>query len=541
MTASDKKGTEKRFLSRSKEPSGAPYWRTLLTAVFLVLIVFAAYKFPFPRSGSFKPGSFSFEGGSGRISIECDEVTLRDGSTEALIVFSSPNYAYVKENGIKYEGSYTEKSSAFRIPVVLDNKFKIIGCTTAMSTPHEVEYELFISLNGQSAGDAAGNDDLSHGAGKKDAVLAGTESSNGNEADTADLKRGFSDSDAPRIEGLDLERSLDPKYAECFDVFYYSEDYRVIAAADGERYLIIPKDKDVPRGLPDDITVIHEPENIYLAATAAMSLFSALDAEDRIKFSGTDVNGWYIDPPKDALKNGRMVFAGKYSAPDYEMLLSSGCDLAVESTMILHSPEIKEQLKRLGIPVFTDYSSYEKTAAGKEEWIFAYAAMLGMEEEAEKLYANTVSDMKKYEGFEKSGKEVALFYINKAGLAVVRGDEDYLTELISEGGGENPFAGLTPEENTTSVYLSMESFFDRASDADYIIYNATIDGTVESFEDLLSKSALLKDFKAVKNGNVYLLDKEFYQSTDKVHILAGDINSMLNGEDSGMVFLRKLS
>lgn len=49
------------------------------------------------------------------------------------------------------------------------------------------------------------------------------------------------------------------------------------------------------------------------------------------------------------MEEGKIAYAGKYSAPDYETIVSSSCELAVESTMIYHTPEVKEQLERLGI------------------------------------------------------------------------------------------------------------------------------------------------------------------------------------------------
>ena len=55
-----------------------------------------------------------------------------------------------------------------------------------------------------------------------------------------------------------------------------------------------------------------------------------------------------------------MLFAGKYDEPDYELLVNQGCDLAVESTMILHSPKVQEMIEMLGIPVFIDRSSYRR-------------------------------------------------------------------------------------------------------------------------------------------------------------------------------------
>lgn len=44
-------------------------------------------------------------------------------------------------------------------------------------------------------------------------------------------------------------------------------------------------------------------------------------------WSGTDASGWYIQEAKQAMEEGRMTYAGKYSAPDYELILASGCDL----------------------------------------------------------------------------------------------------------------------------------------------------------------------------------------------------------------------
>ena len=47
----------------------------------------------------------------------------------------------------KYEPVNTEGNSAFEIPVtVFDYKQKVIADTIAMSTPHEIEYTLTLTL-----------------------------------------------------------------------------------------------------------------------------------------------------------------------------------------------------------------------------------------------------------------------------------------------------------------------------------------------------------------------------------------------------------
>ena len=73
-------------------------------------------------------------------------------------------------------------------------------------------------------------------------------------------------------------------------------------------------------------------------------IFSDHGAVSRGKFEKCLADGWYLDAPKKALESGEMIYAGKYSEPDYELLLDEGCDLAIESTMILHTPKVQEMI-----------------------------------------------------------------------------------------------------------------------------------------------------------------------------------------------------
>ena len=158
--------------------------------------------------------------------------------------------------------------------------------------------------------------------------------------------------------GMTPVSRLEPEYARQFSIDYYEQGYKLITIESSGRYLVIPEGGAVPGNLPADITPLRQPlDCIYLVATAAMDLFRALDAIGNIRLSGTDAAGWYIPEAVAALESGAMLYAGKYSAPDYERILAEGCDLAIESTMIYHSPEVKEQLERLGIPVLVERSS----------------------------------------------------------------------------------------------------------------------------------------------------------------------------------------
>lgn len=148
-------------------------------------------------------------------------------------------------------------------------------------------------------------------------------------------------------------------------------------------------------------------DQIYLVAAAAMDYFDKLNAIDCITFSGKKQSDWYIQRAKDAMDSGALVYAGKYSEPDYELILSQGCDLAVENTMIYHSPAVLEQLERLGIPVLVETSSYETLPMGRMEWIKLYAALLDKEDEAEALFNEKMDSVADVLEQQPTGKTVA--------------------------------------------------------------------------------------------------------------------------------------
>ena len=352
-------------------------------------------------------------------------------------------------------------------------------------------------------------------------------------------------SDIPRedLAGLKYDHSLELQYADQFAVDYYEGDYALITIVGGGQFLVVPEGKEAPEGLDEDITVIHQPlENIYLVATSTMDFFRALDGIGSISLSGTKADGWYIDEAKEALESGAVSFAGKYNAPDYELILSKKCDLALESTMIYHNPEVKEKLEEFGIPVLVEHSSYENHPLGRTEWVKLYGVLLDKEEEAEAVFEEQAEKLNSIKDSENTGKTVAFFYINSMGSANVRKSNDYVSKMIELAGGNYIFNDLgTDEEGLSTMNMGMEDFYAGARDADYIIYNSTIDGELKSLDELLKKSELLKDFKAVKEGNVWCLTKSMFQETTCLGDVIMDIHRMLTEDDpDGLTYLYRL-
>ena len=331
---------------------------------------------------------------------------------------------------------------------------------------------------------------------------------------------------------LSIIGSMELKYAQQFHADYLSDGCSLVSIAGSERFLVVPEGQELPQNIDKDITVLRQPiENIYLAATSAMCLFDALDALGHITMSGTKADGWHIENAKAAMESGTIAYAGKYSAPDYELIMAKKCGIAIESSMIFQTPEVKEKLEDLGIPVLVERSSYESHPLGRTEWIKLYGLLMGKDELARALFDQQIAHLDDISAT-NTGKTVAFFYISSSGNAVVRKSGDYVAKMIELAGGNYLFSDLGDERATGSANLDMERFYAEAKNADFIIYNSSIDGEVHTVDELLKKSHLIADFAAVRNGNVWCTSKNLFQETTGFGMLISDMNRIFT-EDSG--------
>lgn len=344
-------------------------------------------------------------------------------------------------------------------------------------------------------------------------------------------------------EELVFDRTMELEYAEKFSVQYTAEGYALIEIAEEGEYLVVPEGAYMPADVPQDVAIIQQPlENGYLAATSAMDFFCALDGLDALRFSGTKAEGWYIPEAKEAMAEGKILYAGKYNAPDYEQIVEQGCDLAIESTMIYHTPEVKENLENFGIPVLVDRSSYEPHPLGRTEWVKLYGVLLGKEEAAEALMAEQAARLDALAEAEQTNKRVGFFYVSSRGYVNVRKSGDYVSKMIALAGGKYLFDDLgTGESALSTMNMQMEEFYAAAQDADILIYNSTIDGELDSLEMLLEKCPLLAHCKAVQEGNVWCTTQNLFQETMSLGDMIGEFGAVIQGEDTqGLQYLYPL-
>lgn len=438
------------------------------------------------------------EGGSGKATVDQQaKVTVKDGQAYATIVWSSTHYDYMLVDDQKYTNENVGGNSTFTFPISgVPCQMDVVGDTTAMSTPHEIDYKLTFSFP----------EDVS-----------------------------FSD--------LQCNGSMKLSYADQFSVEQYGA-YKMITIVNNGRFLLIPKGVSEPSDVPSDVVVLQQPLNhVYMVSSAVMDLVCQVDALPHVTYTGTRQSDWYVQKAADAMKDGRLIYAGKYSAPDYEMLLAGGCNFAVENTMITHNPEVKEKLEELGIQVMVERSSYEKHPLGRLEWIKLFGVLFGREQQAKAFFEEQEARVTPILEKENTGRSVAFFSVASDGTITVRKPNDYVASMIGLAGGNYSLNGYVDgEENALSTMkMQMEDFYAAEKDADVLIYNGTIEGELTSIDELLKKNSLFADFKAVKSGQVYTTGSNFYQQTSETCDFIEDLNKILTQDsDTEYHFLKKL-
>ena len=529
----------------------------------------------------------TLEGGSGKASVESPcPVMDRSGDLFAVITWSSSHYDFMVVNGEKLLPVNTEGNSTFEIPLKseeapsgssdsaasdtgrttslpADCAMEVQADTTAMSTPHLVDYTLsFRFFETREEAENAG--------GTKQETASADKAQNGaenvNETQDEAASEEIKIKEAPQLSGLQYLSQDENEYAQGFVIYRYENDYAVLAAGDGRCYLIIPEGGQVPDSPDNELIILQKPlDRIYLAASAAMCQFDEIGAVDNVILSGLEKDGWYIEAAREAMEKGTLKYGGKYSTPDYEMIVASGVNLAIESTMIHHTPKVQEKLEKLGIPVLIDRSSYESEPLGRAEWVKVYGLLTGREEEAAQAFAEQKGYVEALRGnaeqepqndsgnaeqgsqnasgnaeqgsqnasrdVEEAGiepKTVAIFSINSTRQVVTKSAGDYFGKMVEIAGGTLCTPANDPGRASQTV--SMEAFYAAAEQADILIYNASIEDAPEDMQQMCAKDNVLAQFRAVKEGNVWCMRSSLYQYASRTGAIIRDLHAILAGE-----------
>lgn len=365
--------------------------------------------------------------------------------------------------------------------------------------------------------------------------------SNPSGASNSSSAEGSSAADDENYDGkLVFDHKMELKYAKNFSVDYYKGGYKQIKTSDGKALLIVPEKMSVPKDIEKETVVLQQPiKNIMVSSTPTISLINDIGALDNVSLTTYDVDSWYIEEVKEALKSKKMTYVGDYKAPDYELISAAGTKFAVFSKML--TDDVAAQLDSLGVDVMLDMAAEENHPLARVEWMKLYGAMFNLEEEAEKKFEKQAAYVEEIAKKENTGKTVAIFYITSKGKLYARNADDYMAKMVDLAGGKYVLSDVGVGKSGT-VNMEMEAFYEGAKDADYIIYVWSLGGKPKDLNAFLERSSILADMKAVKNGNVWCTTPDFFQISNTLGNMVNDMNLMLNADEKTdkLTYLYKL-
>lgn len=337
--------------------------------------------------GVYTPDRFSWSGGTGKVKITCNKVTIQNGQAYATLVFDSDHYQYVKANGRTY---YTTKGSGMAtvvIPIALNQNNTILGMTDKMSVAHEVAYTIFVYLAAAGNGKGAGI-----------------------------VQNKTLDDEAPEIMGLNYESETKLEHAEYFKIYHYDKGITLLevdvtkdtvrdpekvedsdkkdtdsttdadqaedaskeqidstkesdteqtsgaadSAEDGEvaaseaeqaaelykgnviKYLLVPENTVIPVGLSEDMIVVQMPaDKAYVSDNEILKQMEELDLLDQVTAVGMKKKNCKVSDIADKMskkkgeKQAEVIYGGKETDPKFRKLVKQEVNLSLVSSDLL--------------------------------------------------------------------------------------------------------------------------------------------------------------------------------------------------------------
>lgn len=372
------------------------------------------------KDGVYTPDSFSWSGGTGKVSITCSKVTVTGGQAYATITFSSPHYQYVKANGnVYYPSAKTGSSTSFVIPVELNKNNSVVGMTTAMSTAHEIKYTIFVYIAEAAKANASAR------ANGKEVTVIGANGSDSSKTATANKKM---DEVAPEIIGLEYQSETKAEYAKYFKIYHYDQGITLLEIdmnkktgrkAAGKKwkeaseinglnpaeqeqaalylnkvikYLIVPENVEIPAGLDKEVIVVRQPaDHVYAGSNKTISLMEELGQLDKVTTVGVKKNKCKNETIKEKMAEKEVIYAGTSGKLNYKKLVKNKCNLALLSSSVLPEKrsskkaakkkmtayrKMTEKMTLLQIPVIVDRAKDEKGKDAQKEWEKVYQVIL---------------------------------------------------------------------------------------------------------------------------------------------------------------------
>lgn len=265
------------------------------------------------------------------------------------------------------------------------------------------------------------------------------------------------------------------------------------------RYILVPRDAELPDSLPDGILLRTPLDNVALFSTVFAGAFDELGKLSSVK--GV-VDASYFSQPaiREGLAKGSVADLGAASSPSLERIAAlrpQGIILSIYEGM-----DVKG-LDRTGVPVIQMEDNLESTPLGRAEWIRFVGALVGERERADSIFAEVE---KEYSALSRQGSKYkdrpkVLAENMYQGVWYVPGGASYQARMFKDAGAVYPWES---DSSTGSLSLSFEEVLVKAKDADFWLLK--LYGTKLDRKALEAMDSRYVYFKATADGGVYYCD-----------------------------------
>lgn len=317
-------------------------------------------------------------------------------------------------------------------------------------------------------------------------------------------------------------------YAKKFSIDYMDNGVKVVTDSMNKKTILLPKGIKMPDNLKKirNVQVVRTPvDKVFVGSTTHVAFLKKLKPVDKIYDTVVAVTTkesiWRNPEIIKRMKNGQITYVQKSynNALNTEKVIELMPNVVFASGMDVSEGKELAQLETANIAYVTPHGYMEESDEAYLEWLKFFAAFYNLDEEADKIFEETIAYMNKLKlkvkthiEKEKISRPTVITGSIFKGVVWTQGGDCKFTRNVHNAGGINV---LSDAKVNGSLRMNMENFFDKCKEADIFIYSSSSE-YMPSLKALLETNPLFAEFKAVKNNNVYVYDRGYYMNAGEV-------------------------
>jgi|GEM_PF-5514083 len=321
--------------------------------------------------------------------------------------------------------------------------------------------------------------------------------------------------------------SLKNSYACNFKILTGNDGLKVVSDG-GDRKILISHSSSDSGNRYDDI-IKSRPAKVIACSTPVASMINAIGEVESIGGVAFPPESWFVKNIRERMLSGNIINVGGGNGPyiNTELIVMLRPDLILVTDMF-NSLKYKKLLS-LNTPlvVYNDFT--ESTVLGRVEWVKLIGALYGRENRAKCIFSNIEKEVYKTKStlernYEKRDVIWGLIMSRKI---YIPGSGSDTSDLIRLAGGHYPLEDMGRSDN---YHVTSEYFYSTCKDADVFILRNSRSFYNGSLKEIVRACPLIRNFKSVRNGNVWGLSPSIWQSQVETGRVVRELASIIHPE-----------